>query len=163
MPPSVYQVELASRKTSLWDKVATPGIDPSAYEVKQLWFNSKDGTRVPMFVFHKKGIKLDGKNPTLLTGYGGFNVSLTPSFSGARYLWLEHGGVFAVANLRGGSEFGEDWHRAGMLDKKQNVFDDFIAAAEFLISRQDHRQRAPRDSGRIQWRPADGRGADPAS
>jgi prolyl oligopeptidase len=134
VPPSVYQVELASRKTSLWDKVATPGIDPSAYEVKQLWFNSKDGTRVPMFVFHKKGIKLDGKNPTMLTGYGGFNVSLTPSFSGGRYLWLEHGGVFAVANLRGGSEFGEDWHRAGMLDKKQNVFDDFIAAAEFLIS-----------------------------
>ena len=102
MPPSVYQVELASRKTSLWDKVATPGIDPSAYEVKQLWYTSKDGTKVPMFVFHKKGMKLDGKNPTLLTGYGGFNVSLTPSFSGARYLWLEHGGVYAVANLRGG-------------------------------------------------------------
>ncbi len=134
VPPSVYQVELASRKTSLWDKVTTPGIDPSAYEVKQLWFTSKDGTKVPMFAFHKKGIKLDGKNPTMLTGYGGFNVSLTPSFSGARYLWLEYGGVYAVANLRGGSEFGEDWHRAGMLDKKQNVFDDFIAAAEFLIS-----------------------------
>ena len=134
VPPSVYQVELASRKTSLWDKVSTPGIDPSAYEVAQVWYTSKDGTKVPMFVFHKKGLKLDGKNPTLLTGYGGFNVSLTPSFAGGRYLWLEHGGVFAVANLRGGSEFGEDWHRAGMLDKKQNVFDDFIAAAEFLIS-----------------------------
>ena len=134
VPPSVYQVELASRKTSLWDKIATPGIDPSAYEVAQLWFTSKDGTRVPMFVVHKKGLALNGKNPTLLTGYGGFNISLTPNFSGARYLWLEHGGVFAVANLRGGSEFGEDWHRAGMLDKKQNVFDDFIAAAEFLIS-----------------------------
>ena len=80
MPPSVYQVELASRKTSLWDKVATPGIDPSAYEVTQVWYTSKDGTKVPMFVFHKKGLKLDGKNPTLLTGYGGFNVSLTPSF-----------------------------------------------------------------------------------
>ena len=87
-----------------------------------------------MFIFHKKGLKLDGKNPTLLTGYGGFNVSLTPTFSGGRFLWLEHGGVYAVANLRGGSEFGEDWHRAGMLDKKQNVFDDFIAAGEFLIS-----------------------------
>jgi len=134
VPPSIYQVELASRKTSLWDKVSAPGIDPSAYEVAQLWYTSKDGTKVPMFVFHKKGLKLDGKNPTLLTGYGGFNVSLTPSFVGGRYLWLEHGGVFAVANLRGGSEFGEDWHRAGMLDKKQNVFDDFIAAAEFLIS-----------------------------
>jgi prolyl oligopeptidase len=134
VPPSIYQVELASRKTSLWDKVSAPGIDPSAYEVAQLWYTSKDGTKVPMFVFHKKGLKLDGKNPTLLTGYGGFNVSLTPSFVGARYLWLEHGGVFAVANLRGGSEFGEEWHRAGMLDKKQNVFDDFIAAAEFLVS-----------------------------
>ena len=87
-----------------------------------------------MFLFHKKGIELDGKNPTMLTGYGGFNISLTPSFCGARFVWLEHGGVFAVANLRGGAEFGEDWHRAGMLEKKQNVFDDFIAAAEFLIS-----------------------------
>jgi prolyl oligopeptidase len=134
VPPSVYQVELASRKTLLWDKVDTPGIDPSAYEVAQLSYTSKDGTKVPMFVFHKKGLELNGKNPTLLTGYGGFNVSLTPSFVGGRYLWLEHGGVFAVANLRGGSEFGEDWHRAGMLAKKQNVFDDFIAAAEFLIS-----------------------------
>ncbi len=136
VPPSVYQVELASRKTSLWDKVATPGINPSAYEVAQLWYTSKDGTKVPMFVFHKKGLTLNGKNPTLLTGYGGFNVSLTPTFSGGRYLWLEHGGVYAVANLRGGSEFGEDWHRAGMLDKKQNVFDDFIAAAEFLIAQK---------------------------
>ena len=125
---------MASRKTSLWDKVATPGIDPSLYEVAQLWYTSKDGTKVPMFVFHKKGLVLNGKNPTLLTGYGGFNVSLTPTFSGGRYLWLEHGGVYAVANLRGGAEFGEDWHRAGMLDKKQNVFDDFIAAGEFLIS-----------------------------
>src|SRR3984893_1824189 len=136
VPPSVYQVEVASRKTSLWDKVATPGIDPSAYEVAQLWYTSKDGTKVPMFVFHKKGLALNGKNPTLLTGYGGFNVSLTRTFSGARYLSLEHGGVYAVANLRGGAEFGEDWHRAGMLDKKQNVFDDFIAAGEFLIAQK---------------------------
>jgi prolyl oligopeptidase len=134
VPPSVYQVELTSRKTSLWDKVSTPGIDPSQYESRQYWYTSKDGTKVPMFIFHKKGLKLDGKNPTLLTGYGGFNVSLTPTFSGGRFLWLERGGVYAVANLRGGSEFGEDWHRAGMLDKKQNVFDDFIAAGEFLIS-----------------------------
>ena len=87
-----------------------------------------------MFVVHKKGIALNGKNPTLLTGYGGFNVSNTPAFSGARYVWLEHGGVYALANLRGGAEFGEDWHRAGMLEKKQNVFDDFIAAAEYLIA-----------------------------
>ncbi len=134
VPPSVYQVDFSTRQTSLWDKVDAPGIDPSAYEVKQVWYASKDGTKVPMFVFHKKGLPLNGKNPTLLTGYGGFNISLTPSFVGGRYLWLEHGGVFAVANLRGGAEFGEDWHRAGMLEKKQNVFDDFIAAAEFLIS-----------------------------
>src|SRR5205085_3839349 len=136
VPPSIYQVELSSRKTSLWDRVATPGVDPSAFEVRQLWYSSKDGTKVPMFVFHKKGLELNGHNPTLLAGYGGFNISLTPSFVGGRYLWLEHGGIFAVANLRGGAEFGEDWHQAGMLDKKQNVFDDFIAAAEFLISQK---------------------------
>jgi prolyl oligopeptidase len=134
IPSSIYQINLADHSTSLWSKVDSPGIDPSRYEVKQVWFNSKDGTRVPMFVFHKKGLELNGKNPTLLYGYGGFNVSMTPNFQGDRYLWLEHGGVFAVANLRGGSEFGEDWHRAGMLDKKQNVFDDFIAAAEYLIA-----------------------------
>lgn len=134
VPPSIYQLNLSSRETSLWDKVEAPGIDSSAYEVNQVWYASKDGTQIPMFVFYKKGMKLTGTNPTLLTGYGGFNQSLTPSFSGGRYLWLEHGGVYAVANLRGGSEFGEDWHRAGMLDKKQNVFDDFIAAAEYLIS-----------------------------
>ncbi|MBV9342580.1 MAG: S9 family peptidase, partial [Acidobacteria bacterium] len=136
VPDSVYQVDLAGGGRSLWNKVNAPGIDPAAYEVKQLWFNSKDGTRVPMFVFYRKGLQLNGKNPTLLTGYGGFNVSLTPGFVADRYVWLEHGGVFAVANLRGGAEFGEDWHRAGMLEKKQNVFDDFIAAAEFLITQR---------------------------
>jgi prolyl oligopeptidase len=119
---------------TLWTKVDAPSIDPSAYEVGQEWFKSKDGTRVPMFVVHKKGVAKNGKNPTLLTAYGGFNVSLTPSFSRSAYLWMERGGVYAVANLRGGAEFGEDWHRAGMLDKKQNVFDDMIAAAEHLIS-----------------------------
>lgn len=136
VPDSIYQIDLTTRATSLWSKVSAPGIDPDKYEVKQLWFDSKDGTHVPMFVFYKKGLVLSGKNPTLLTGYGGFDVSLTPNFVGDRYLWLEHGGVFAVANLRGGAEFGEDWHRAGMLDKKQNVFDDFAAAAEFLISQK---------------------------
>jgi len=119
---------------ALWAKVEAPSIDPSAYEVSQEWYKSKDGTRVPMFVVHKKGLQKTGHNPTLLTAYGGFNVSLTPTFSRTAYLWMEHGGVFAVANLRGGAEFGEDWHRAGMLDKKQNVFDDMISAAEHLIS-----------------------------
>jgi prolyl oligopeptidase len=132
--PSVYRYDLESGATSLWAKVAAPSIDASVYEVAQEWFKSKDGTRVPMFVVHKKGLQKDGRTPALLTGYGGFNVSLTPNFNRAAYLWLEHGGVFAVANLRGGAEFGEDWHRAGMLDKKQNVFDDMIAASEHLIS-----------------------------
>jgi prolyl oligopeptidase len=136
VPPSIYQIDLPSRRSELWDKVDAPGIDPAAYEVNQLWYASKDGTRVPMFVFHKKGLVLDGKNPTLLTGYGGFNVSSTPDFRSTRFVWLEHGGVFAVANLRGGSEFGEEWHRAGMLEKKQNVFDDFTAAAEYLIAQK---------------------------
>jgi len=118
----------------LWTKVDAPSIDPTAYEVAQEWFKSKDATSVPMFVVHKKGLQKTGHNPTLLTAYGGFNVSLTPAFSRTAYLWMEHGGIYAVANLRGGAEFGEDWHRAGMLDKKQNVFDDMIAAAEHLIS-----------------------------
>jgi len=147
VPPSIYRVDLkplqfVSGKNSydvianpsLWAKVDAPSIDPSAYEVQQEWFHSKDGTRVPMFVVHKKGLAKNGHNPTLLTAYGGFNLSLTPAFSRSAYLWMEHGGVYAVANLRGGAEFGEDWHRAGMLDKKQNVFDDMIAAAEHLIA-----------------------------
>ena len=146
VPPSVYHMDLTSAKKpadatiksfpqpTMWGKVDAPSIDPSAYDVEQVWYNSKDGTRVPMFVVSKKGIKKNGSNPTLLTGYGGFNISLQPTFNRSMYLWMEHGGIYAVANLRGGSEFGEDWHRAGMLDKKQNVFDDFIAAAEYLIS-----------------------------
>jgi len=134
VPPAVYRYDLKSRATSLWAKVDAPSIDPAAYEVNQEWYHSKDGTRVPMFVVNKKGLKKDGHNPTLLTAYGGFNVSLTPSFSRTAYLWMEHGGVYAVANLRGGAEFGEDWHRAGMLGNKQNVFDDMIAAAEHLIA-----------------------------
>jgi prolyl oligopeptidase len=149
-PPSVYRIDLKSvhyqtagsnpiegdtiPSPTLWIKVDAPSIDPSGFDVTQEWLKSKDGTKVPMFVVHKKGLQKSGKNPTLLTAYGGFNVSLTPTFSRTAYLWMEHGGVFAVANLRGGAEFGEDWHRAGMLDKKQNVFDDMIAAAEHLIS-----------------------------
>src|SRR5216684_426296 len=132
--PSIYHYDLKDGSTSLWAKVDAPSIDPAAYEVQQEWYHSKDGTRVPMFVVHKKGLNKDGRNPTLVTAYGGFNVSLTPTFSRTAYLWMEHGGVYAVANLRGGSEFGEEWHRAGMLDKKQNVFDDMIAAAEHLIA-----------------------------
>jgi prolyl oligopeptidase len=132
--PSIYRYDLKDGSTSLWTKVEAPSIDPSAYEVQQEWYHSKDGTRVPMFIVYKKGLAKNGHNPTLLGGYGGFNISLTPAFNRNAYLWLEHGGVYAIANLRGGAEFGEDWHRAGMLDKKQNVFDDMIAAAEHLIA-----------------------------
>jgi prolyl oligopeptidase len=134
VPPSIYRYDLKSGATSLWAKVEAPAIDPAAYEVQQEWYSSKDGTKVPMFVVFKKGLKKDGHNPTLLTAYGGFNVSVTPAFSRHAYLWMEHGGIYAVANLRGGAEFGEDWHRAGMLGNKQNVFDDMIAAAEHLIA-----------------------------
>jgi prolyl oligopeptidase len=136
VPPSVYRVDLTDVKSTLWAKVDAPSVDGSAYEVQQVWYTSKDGTKVPMFIVSKKGIEKNGKNPTLLTGYGGFNISMTPAFSRSMYLWMEHGGVYAVANLRGGAEFGEDWHRAGMLEKKQNVFDDFIAAGEYLIAQK---------------------------
>ena len=136
VPPSIYRVDLTDVKSALWAKVDAPSIDPSAYDVQQVWYKSKDGTKVPMFVVGKKGIEKNGKNPTLLTGYGGFNISLTPAFNRSMYLWMEHGGIYAVANLRGGSKFGEDWHRAGMLEKKQNVFDDFIAAGEYLIAQK---------------------------
>ncbi len=134
VPPTVYRYDLKTGSASVWAKVDAPSIEPSAYEVQQEWYHSKDGTKVPMFVVYKKGLKKDGHNPTLLTGYGGFNISMLPSFSRTAYLWMEHGGIYAVANLRGGAEFGEDWHRAGMLDKKQNVFDDMIAGAEHLIA-----------------------------
>jgi prolyl oligopeptidase len=140
VPPSIYHYDLESGKTTAWAKVDAP-LDPMAFEVKQVWYASKDGTRVPMFVVARKGLALDGKTPTLLSGYGGFNVSMTPTFSRGLYLWLEHGGIYALANLRGGAEFGEDWHRGGMLDKKQNVFDDFIAAGEYLIA-QHYTDRA---------------------
>jgi prolyl oligopeptidase len=136
VPPSIYRVDLTDVKSALWAKVDAPSIDPSTYDVQQVWYTSKDGTKVPMFVVNKKGIEKNGKNPTLLTGYGGFNISLQPTFNRSMYLWMEHGGIYAVANLRGGSEFGEDWHRAGMLEKKQNVFDDFIAAGEYLVAQK---------------------------
>ncbi len=134
-PPTAYRVTPDGKVTEFLR--VKSDIDPTQYEVKQLWFHSKDGTRVPMFVVHKKGLALNGKNPTVLSGYGGFNVGRTPFFDrNAMLVLLEHGGVYADVQLRGGNEFGEDWHRAGMLDKKQNVFDDFIAAAESLIAQK---------------------------
>jgi len=133
VPPTVFEVSLSGRTTE-WARVES-GIDPARYEVEQLWFNSKERTRVPMFVVNKKGLKRNGHAPTLLSGYGGFNVGRTPFFNrNVMLLLLEQGGVYVDVQLRGGNEFGEDWHRHGMLDKKQNVFDDFIAAAEHLIA-----------------------------
>lgn len=133
-PPSIHRYNVLTGESQPW-KTSTVEFNPDEFEVSQQFFESKDGTRVPMFVLHKKGIQLDGSNPTLLYGYGGFNISLTPSFSLSRVVWLEMGGVYAIANLRGGGEYGEDWHKAGTKLQKQNVFDDFIAAAEHLIAR----------------------------
>ncbi len=133
-PPTIYRYDIATKKASVFRRPRVPGYDPSLYETKQVFYPSKDGTKVPMFLVHKKGLKLDGTNPTLLYGYGGFNVVQSPTFSAARLALLEQGFVYANANLRGGSEYGETWHQAGMKLKKQNVFDDFIAAAEWLIA-----------------------------
>jgi len=134
-PPGVYRVDLATKKLELWERPKVP-VDPSLVEVKQVFYPSKDGTKVPMFVVHRKGLKLDGSNPTLLYAYGGFNVSQTPSFSATLFPWFEAGGVYALAGLRGGGEYGDAWHEAGMLERKQNVYDDFIAAAEWLIAQK---------------------------
>jgi prolyl oligopeptidase len=132
-PGTIYRYDLKTGASTVFRQPKVE-CDPSAYETKQVFYRSKDGTRVPMFITHKKGQKLDGNNPTLLYGYGGFNISITPSFSVPNLVWLEMGGTYAVPNLRGGGEYGEDWHQGGMKLKKQNVFDDFIAAAEWLIA-----------------------------
>jgi prolyl oligopeptidase len=132
-PPTIYRYDLKMGKSELFRK-SNVKIKPDDFEVKQVFYKSKDGTRVPMFIVHKKGIKLNGNNPTRLYGYGGFSISITPWFSVSNLVWMEMGGVFAVANIRGGAEYGEDWHLGGTKGNKQNVFDDFIAAAEFLIA-----------------------------
>jgi prolyl oligopeptidase len=131
-PPTIYKYDIAGGKSEVFHKTEVK-FNPEDYEVKQVFYSSKDGTRVPMFIVHKKGLKLNGKNPAYLYGYGGFNISMLPSFSSTSIVLLENGVVYAMANLRGGGEYGEAWHRAGMLLNKQNVFDDFIAAAEYLI------------------------------
>lgn len=133
VPPSTYRYDIETGKSTLL-RQADVKFDPEDYETRQIFYQSKDGTHVPMFLCHKKGLQLNGANPTLLYGYGGFNISLTPRFSVSRLAWMELGGVFAMPNLRGGGEYGEPWHKAGTKTKKQNVFDDFIAAAEWLIN-----------------------------
>ncbi|MDZ8237571.1 MAG: prolyl oligopeptidase family serine peptidase [Nostoc sp. ChiQUE01a] len=133
IPGTIYRYDMVTGKSEVF---RAPKVDfnPDDYETKQVFYHSKDGTRVPMFITHKKGIKLDGNNPTYLYAYGGFNASMTPGFSVSLLVWMEMGGVYAMPNLRGGGEYGEEWHQGGMKEKKQNVFDDFIAAAEWLIA-----------------------------
>ena len=132
-PTTIYRYDMTTGKSSVFRQ---PKVDfrPEDYETRQVFYSSKDGTKVPMFITHKRGLKLDGSNPTYLYGYGGFNISLSPAFSVGNLVWMEMGGVYAQPNLRGGGEYGEDWHQSGMKLKKQNVFDDFIAAAEWLIA-----------------------------
>lgn len=133
-PRRIYRTSISTGETSLWAKINVP-VDTSPYVAKQVYYPSKDGTRVSMFIFHRRDMPHDGSTPFLLTGYGGFNASLTPAFLSTIYPWLEAGGAYAAANLRGGGEYGEKWHREGMLLEKQNTFDDFIAGAEFLIKK----------------------------
>ncbi|MEH1907018.1 prolyl oligopeptidase family serine peptidase [Nostoc sp.] len=132
-PGTIYRYDMITGESTVFRQ---PEVDfnPAHYETKQVFYHSKDGTKIPMFITHKKGIKLDGNNPTYLYAYGGFNASMTPSFSVSLLVWMEMGGVYAMPNIRGGGEYGEEWHQAGMKDKKQNVFDDFISAAEWLIA-----------------------------
>lgn len=131
-PGTIYRYNMVTGKSELF-RQSQVDFNPDDYETKQIFYSSKDGTQVPMFITHKKGMQLDGNNPTYLYAYGGFNVSMTPSFSVSTLVWMEMGGVYAMPNIRGGGEYGEEWHQAGMKEKKQNVFDDFIAAAEWLI------------------------------
>jgi prolyl oligopeptidase len=142
-PTTIFRYDFASGTSSVFRRPKVD-FDPAAYETTRVFYSSKDGTRVPMFLVHRKGMKRDGRNPTYLYGYGGFDISLGPSFSPARIAWLESGGIYAQPSLRGGSEYGEEWHKAGMLAKKQNVFDDFIAAAEWLVK---NRWTSPRHLG----------------
>jgi prolyl oligopeptidase len=132
-PTTIYRYDMKSGKSTVYRQPKVD-FDPSQFETRQVFYTSKDGTKVPMFIVSKKGIKLDGANPTYLYGYGGFNIPLTPSFSVANLAWVEMGGVYAMANLRGGGEYGEAWHKAGTKLQKQNVFDDFIGAAEWLVA-----------------------------
>jgi prolyl oligopeptidase len=133
-PPTIFKYDIATGESTVFRKPEVK-FNPDEFETEQVFYPSKDGTKIPMFIVHRKGMLKNGQNPAILYGYGGFNISSTPNFSPARIAWLEQGGVFCIANLRGGSEYGEKWHEEGMRNKKQNVFDDFIAAAEYLVAK----------------------------
>jgi prolyl oligopeptidase len=141
VPPTIFRYDIATGNATVWNRSQTP-FDTDKYEVKQVFYTSKDGTRIPMFIAGRKGLAMDGSAPALMTGYGGFLISETPSFSPKYAWWMEQGGFFALPNLRGGGEYGEDWHKAGMFEHKQNVFDDWFAAAEYLIA--NHYTTTPR-------------------
>jgi prolyl oligopeptidase len=133
MPHAIYETSITKGGRKTYFELDVP-VDPTPFTTSQVWYPSKDGTKVSMFIVHKKGMKRDGQTPLLLKGYGGFSINMTPGFSASWYPFLEKGGAIAMPNLRGGAEYGEEWHRAGSLTRKQNVFDDYIAAAEYLIS-----------------------------
>jgi len=133
VPPTIYRYDIATGKSTVWNREKVP-FDSDKYEVKQVFYTSKDGTRVPMFIAGRKGLPQDGTAPVMMTGYGGFLISETPSFNAKYAWWMEQGGYFALPNLRGGGEYGETWHKAGMFEHKQNVFDDWYAAAKYLVA-----------------------------
>jgi len=144
-PGSTFAFDTISKTLRKLKDSTVANLNPDLFETKQIFFDSLDGTKVPMFIVHKKGVVLNGDNPTLLYGYGGFNISMSPSYSTSRVLWMMHfNGVFALANIRGGDEYGEEWHKAGILEKKQNVFDDFQAAARALLQ---HKYTNPKNLG----------------
>ena len=160
--PTVYRYDLATRHSGAFE-ASKPAFDPSGYETRQVFYTSKDGTRIPMFITGRKGLVLDGSNPAWLYGYGGFSISITPAYRISLPAWLEMGGIYVQPALRGGAEYGEEWHRAGKFEKKQNVFDDFIAAAEYLDPGKVHVVVEARDRGRLQRRPPRRRGDDAAA
>ncbi len=164
-PTEVFRVDVTAPKApaaTTWRKLQAP-IDAAAFEVERVMVTSRDGTKLPLFLAHRKGTKRDGAQPALLTGYGGFDHSMLPTWTPSAIPFLEAGGTYAVAVLRGGGEYGEDWHRAGMFGNKQNVFDDFIAAAEWLVANQRHQRGSTGDLGTLERRPAGGRRADAAA
>jgi prolyl oligopeptidase len=136
IPSATYRYDFITGKSEIFRQPSIKGINFDDYITEQVFYTSKDGTKIPMFITRKKDVKLDGNAPTILYGYGGFNISITPSFNITRMIWLENGGIYAVANIRGGGEYGENWHKAGMKLNKQNVFDDFIAGAEYLVNKK---------------------------